>query len=211
MKEDVLPEGWEKMTLGELITIERGSSPRPIKSFLTTDDDGVNWVKIGDTSLESKYVTKTAEKITKEGAKKSKAVFAGDLILSNSMSLGRPYIMAIDGYIHDGWFVLRVPETASTDFLYYLLSSSDIQAQFTNLAVGGVVQNIRSELVKQAKFNLPPLPEQQYLSQKLTALLGEVAQTKQRLEAIPALLKQFRQSVLADAVSGRLTEAWRNT
>ena len=209
MKEDVLPEGWEKMTLGELITIERGSSPRPIKSFLTTDDDGVNWVKIGDTSLESKYVTKTAEKITKEGAKKSKAVFAGDLILSNSMSLGRPYIMAIDGYIHDGWFVLRVPETASTDFLYYLLSSSDIQAQFTNLAVGGVVQNIRSELVKQAKFNLPPLPEQQYLSQKLTALLGEVAQTKQRLEAIPALLKQFRQSVLADAVSGRLTEEWR--
>ena len=204
MKEDVLPEGWEKMTLGELITIERGSSPRPIKSFLTTDDDGVNWVKIGDTSLESKYVTKTAEKITKEGAKKSKAVFAGDLILSNSMSLGRPYIMTIDGYIHDGWFVLRVPETASTDFLYYLLSSSDIQAQFTNLAVGGVVQNIRSELVKQAKFNLPPLPEQQYLSQKLTALLDEVAQTKQRLEAIPALLKQFRQSVLADAVSGRL-------
>jgi type I restriction-modification system, S subunit len=209
MKEDVLPEGWEKMTLGELITIERGSSPRPIKSFLTTDDDGVNWVKIGDTSLESKYVTKTAEKITKEGAKKSKAVFAGDLILSNSMSLGRPYIMAIDGYIHDGWFVLRVPETASTDFLYYLLSSSDIQAQFTNLAVGGVVQNIRSELVKQAKFNLPPLPEQQYLSQKLTALLDEVAQTKQRLEAIPALLKQFRQSVLADAVSGRLTKEWR--
>ena len=204
MKEDVLPEGWEKMTLGELITIERGSSPRPIKSFLTTDDDGVNWVKIGDTSLESKYVTKTAEKINKEGAKKSKAVFAGDLILSNSMSLGRPYIMAIDGYIHDGWFVLRVPETASTDFLYYLLSSSDIQAQFTNLAVGGVVQNIRSELVKQAKFNLPPLPEQQYLSQKLTALLDEVVQTKQRLEAIPALLKQFRQSVLADAVSGRL-------
>lgn len=211
MKEDVLPEGWEKMTLGELITIERGSSPRPIKSFLTTDDDGVNWVKIGDTSLESKYVTKTAEKINKEGAKKSKAVFAGDLILSNSMSLGRPYIMAIDGYIHDGWFVLRVPETASTDFLYYLLSSSDIQAQFTNLAVGGVVQNIRSELVKQAKFNLPPLPEQQYLSQKLTALLDEVVQTKQRLEAIPALLKQFRQSVLADAVSGRLTEEWRNT
>ncbi|WP_109059538.1 restriction endonuclease subunit S [Aggregatibacter aphrophilus] len=209
MKEDVLLEGWEKMTLGKLITIERGSSPRPIKSFLTTDDDGVNWVKIGDTSLESKYVTKTAEKITKEGAKKSKAVFAGDLILSNSMSLGRPYIMAIDGYIHDGWFVLRVPETASTDFLYYLLSSSDIQAQFTNLAVGGVVQNIRSELVKQAKFNLPPLPEQQYLSQKLTALLDEVAQTKQRLEAIPALLKQFRQSVLADAVSGRLTEEWR--
>lgn len=204
MKEDVLPEGWEKMTLGELITIERGSSPRPIKSFLTTDDDGVNWVKIGDTSLESKYVTKTAEKITKEGAKKSKAVFAGDLILSNSMSLGRPYIMAIDGYIHDGWFVLRVPETASTDFLYYLLSSSDIQAQFTNLAVGGVVQNIRSELVKQAKFNLPPLPEQQYLSKTLTALLDEVAQTKQHLEAIPALLKQFRQSVLADAVSGRL-------
>ena len=62
---------------------------------------------------------------------------------------------------------------------------------------------------REIKFPLPPLSEQQYLSQKLTALLDEVAQTKQRLEAILALLKQFRQSVLADAVSGRLTEEWR--
>ena len=90
---------WELVKLENVCEIVRGASPRPIDKYITTDINGVNWIKIGDVSEGSKYVTQTAEKITLEGAEKSRAVKEGDFILSNSMSFGRPYIMKISGCI----------------------------------------------------------------------------------------------------------------
>lgn len=68
-KEDNLPQGWEVKALGEIFLIERGGSPRPIKEYLTTDSDGINWIKIGDTKNITKYITTTAQKIKPEGKK----------------------------------------------------------------------------------------------------------------------------------------------
>jgi type I restriction enzyme S subunit len=207
----VIPEGWAEQALGNTVIVERGSSPRPIKNFQTNSADGVNWIKIGDTEEGQKYVTSTKEKITPDGALKSRFVDVGDFILSNSMSFGRPYIMKIAGYIHDGWFALRLPSSINTDYFYYLLSSSYIKNQFDLLAVGGVVKNISGELVKKATLPIPPLAEQKVIADKLDELLAQVESTKARLDAIPAILKSFRQSVLAAAVSGKLTEEWRGT
>jgi type I restriction enzyme S subunit len=200
---------WTQGLLGELIVVERGSSPRPIVNYVTNSDDGVNWVKIGDTKEGQKYVKKTKEKITKEGALKSRYVAKGDFILSNSMSFGRPYIMDIEGYIHDGWFALRLPKQINTDFFYYLLSSTYIKDQINLLAVGGVVKNISGDLVKKVSLPLPPSAEQKVIADKLDTLLAQVETTKARLDRIPQILKTFRQSVLASAVSGKLTEEWR--
>ena len=114
-------EGWVDSTLDQVCIVERGSSPRPIKNFFTTALSGVNWIKIGDTKEGGKYVYSTAQRITPERAKQSRYVKEGDFILTNSMSLGRPYIMKTDGYIHDGWFVLRLGEGVDSEFFYYLL------------------------------------------------------------------------------------------
>ena len=117
------PNDWTETTLGKSVQIARGASPRPIEAFLTTSIDGVNWIKIGDAPKEGKYITHTAEKITVSGARKSVTVRAGDFILSNSMSFGRPYILAVDGCIHDGWLRLfDYNEQIDKEFLYYILS-----------------------------------------------------------------------------------------
>jgi type I restriction enzyme M protein len=122
---------WPLVKLRDICEIVRGGSPRPINDYLTDDPEGVNWIKIGDASPGSKFITQTAEKITREGAKKSRLVKPGDFILSNSMSFGRPYIMAIEGYIHDGWLLLR-EQTGhiNKDYLYYILGSDEVRAQF---------------------------------------------------------------------------------
>jgi type I restriction enzyme, S subunit len=138
---------WEDRALEQVCIVERGSSPRPIKNYFTTKPDGVNWIRIGDTEEGGKYVHSTAQKITPEGAKRSRFVKEGDFILTNSMSFGRPYIMKTSGYIHDGWFVLRLNNLMDTDYFYYLLSSSFVQAQFARLASGSVVKNISGDLV----------------------------------------------------------------
>ena len=127
---ELCPDGVEYKEFGEIAKIVRGASPRPIKNFITNDSTGVNWIKIGDVKPGDKYITNSAEKITEEGAKKSRAVKKGDFILSNSMSFGRPYILQIDGCIHDGWLAISdFNNSYITDFLYHLLNSNNCQKE----------------------------------------------------------------------------------
>ena len=100
MDERELPEGWEVKKLGDVLSIERGGSPRPISKYLTNAEDGINWIKIADATASDKYIYETKQKITKEGLQKTRMVNKGDFILSNSMSFGRPYIMKTKGCIH---------------------------------------------------------------------------------------------------------------
>ncbi len=179
-----MKDGWVKKTLGEVCVVERGSSPRPIERYLTDSSDGVNWVKIGDTKNVDKYIRSTKQKITREGAEKSRRVDPGDFILSNSMSFGKPYVMATSGYVHDGWFILRLLESIDVDFFHYLLSSDFVQAQFISLAAGSVVKNISKDLVKRAVFPIPPLPEQK----QIVAILDEA------FEGIDRAIACFRKS-----------------
>jgi len=185
-KEEVpfsLPSNWKWVRLGELMIIERGGSPRPIKSFITDDEDGVNWIKIGDTKGDNKYISSTKEKITKEGISRSREVKEGDFVLSNSMSFGRPYIMKTNGCIHDGWLLLRpLSEDIDKDFLYSLLSSSLVQAQFKEKAAGAVVQNLNIELVRPTLIPLPPVGEQRRIVSKVDELMVMVQKLREIMD-----------------------------
>jgi type I restriction enzyme M protein len=152
---------WPLVSIGELCVVKRGASPRPIQDFITDAPDGVNWIKIGDAELGSKYITATKQRITPEGAAKSRRVKPGDLLLSNSMSYGRPYVMATDGCIHDGWLLLRDhSDRLDQDFFYHMLGSQLVFEQFRRAATGGVVNNLNSEIVRGVKIPLPPLEVQ---------------------------------------------------
>ena len=179
---------WKRTIFKNVITLQRGSSPRPIIEYVTTSDDGVNWIKIGDMPHFGRIVTSTEEKITKEGAKKSRQVNKGDLILSNSMSYGLPYIMGIDGYFHDGWFVLKNFEnTFDKDYLCNLLISSAIQNQYKRLAAGGVVQNISSDLVNSVSVSIPTMMEQKKISSLLNLIDERIATQNKIIEDLKKL------------------------
>lgn len=145
-------------SIAEVANICRGASPRPISDYLTEDVNGVNWIKIGDISIDDIYVTHTAEKITKEGAKKSRYVTLGDFILSNSMSFGRPYILGIEGCVHDGWLIISdYQESLNTLFFYYELRANQVQSQFNALANGTTVENLNTDLVKGVNIIVPSI------------------------------------------------------
>lgn len=179
-----IPDSWEWCKLGTVNEIARGGSPRPIKDYLTNDANGVNWIKIGDTTKDGKYINSVKERIRPEGVKKSRLVHKGDFLLTNSMSFGRPYILNVDGCIHDGWLVISpIGEAYTSDFLYYLLSSSFAFEQFTNVASGGVVTNLNSDKVADTKFPLPPLAEQQRIVAKIEELFSVLDSIQNALEA----------------------------
>lgn len=147
--------------IGDIANICRGASPRPISKYVTNENDGVNWIKIGDVSEKDIYITHTSEKITKDGAKKSRAVEPGDFILSNSMSFGRPYLVGINGCVHDGWLIISgYQEYLDPLFFYYELRSDLVQRQFNGSANGSCVKNLNSDLVKKVKIYVPPKEQQ---------------------------------------------------
>ena len=157
---EILLEGTPQNFAG-LVTIQRGGSPRPIDDYITDDADGIHWIKIGDVSADSLYITKTKERIKPYGAKKSRKVKPGDLILSNSMSFGRPYIMKIDGCIHDGWLLIRDEQGLfDKKFLCYYLASDNVISQYRRFAAGSCVSNLNSDLVGNLQIVLPSLKQQ---------------------------------------------------
>ena len=190
-----LPKGWETKKLVDVCIVERGSSPRPIEKYQTDSSEGVNWIKIGDTKNVDKYIYTTREKITKEGAQKSRYVKEGDFILSNSMSFGKPFIMKTDGYIHDGWFALRLHNFIDTEYFYHLLSSPLVNDQFHKLASGSVVKNISGDLVKKVILPIPPLQEQQrivaILDEAFSAIDKAKANTEQNLKNAKELYDSY--------------------
>lgn len=191
---------WEKVKIGEICDVSRGASPRPINNYIASEENGINWIKIGDVKEGDKYITSTKEKITIEGAKKSKYVQEGDFILSNSMSFGRPYIMKTSGCIHDGWLLLK-PKTECLylkDYLYYILSSPIVYKQFSQHATGGVVNNLNSNIVSNTDIPLPPIEEQK-------DIVAKIEQEEQYVDACKKLIEINQQKI-----TNKINSIWNN-
>lgn len=201
-------EGWTYKRLGDICTIERGGSPRPIDAFITTEDNGLNWIKIGDAVEGSKYISSTKEKIKPEGLKKTRLVHKGDFILSNSMSFGKPYILNIDGCIHDGWLVIHDEnDTFDKSFLYYLLGSPNMYKEFKRLAVGGVVNNLNSKVVRDVIVPVPPLQEQERIVAELDLLTEIIDKQKQQLKELDNLAQSIFYDMFGNPVQNE--KGWK--
>lgn len=192
---------WPEVKLGEIFDIARGGSPRPIDKYITEEDDGINWVSIKDATGSSKYITKTAKKIRKEGLSKSRLVKPGDFLLTNSMSFGRPYIMRTTGAIHDGWLVFSEGVSVNPDYFYHLLGTDLMYRKFSALAAGAVVKNLNINLVKSVKIPLPPLEEQQ----RIAAILDKADALRQKRRQAIAKLDELLQAVFLDMFGDPVT------
>lgn len=180
---------WEMEMLGEVCVIERGGSPRPISAYITESEEGLNWIKIGDTIDGCMYIYSTKEKIKEEGLNKTRYVHEGDLILSNSMSFGHPYILKTSGCIHDGWLVIRdKKEVFNTIYLYYTLASKSMYYQFERMAVGGVVNNLNSKMVSKVHVTIPPLSLQNTFAYKIEQIERQKASVQKTISDLETLL-----------------------
>ena len=196
-----IPEDWEVNRLGDYVSIVRGGSPRPIQDYLTTNSDGINWIKIGDVKPEDKYIVATEEKIISEGKSRSREVHKGDFILSNSMSFGRPYILQIDGCIHDGWLAIQnYQETFDSDFLYYLLGSDEIYKQYIEMAAGSSVQNLNKQKVRNLIIPILDKEEQNSIAKILSDMDNEIDLLNTKLEKYRNLKTAMMQQLLTGKI-----------
>ena len=207
---------WEQRKFSELVQIERGGSPRPIDDFITDAPNGLNWVKIGDAPTQGNYITKTAEKIRPEGLPKTREVHPGDLILSNSMSFGKPYIMGIDGCIHDGWLLIRnTYGVFDLTFLCHLLGTPQMLSQYRSLAAGSTVNNLNKELVGNIYVTIPSITEQRVLGAYLEQLDNLITLHQRKYDKLTNVKKSMLEKMFPQNGSNvpeirfkGFTEAW---
>lgn len=196
----VIPTDWGVARFGDLCSVMRGGSPRPIQDYITDSPDGINWIKIGDVGAGAKYIESTAEKITAAGLSRSRFVRVGDFLLSNSMSFGRPYILRTDGGIHDGWLVIQdYQSTFHTEFLYYYLSGRPVLAQYMRLAAGSSVLNLNKDLVSNVSVAVPSQPEQRAIAEALS----DIDALLTGLDRLIAKKRDLKQAAMQQLLTGQ--------
>ncbi len=147
------PSNWQRVRLGDIAEIKRGASPRPIENpkwFCANSN--VGWVRISDISKNSRFLYKTAQKLSKKGIEKSRFIKQNSLIMSMCATIGKPIITKIDTCIHDGFVVFENPKI-DLNYLYYFLCY--IEKEWLESGQQGSQVNLNVDLIKNKEVFYP--------------------------------------------------------
>src|SRR5690554_715151 len=206
MTDSAISPQWLTVQLEDVILrIVGGGTPSKSKPEYYQGE--IPWMSVKD--MNKHVLQDTADHISQAAVDNSSTnvIPAGTPIVATRMSLGKIVVADLDSAINKDLKALFLPAEVHRDYLIYWYRS--VARKIEQMGTGTTVKGIRLEALKGLDFALPPLAEQKVIADKLDTLLAQVENTKARLERIPQILKRFRQSVLAAAVSGRLTEEWR--
>jgi type I restriction enzyme S subunit len=207
MTNDELPKGWISCSLGEVVEYGKTEKAEP------SEFSDKSWI------LELEDIEKDTSRLLSRitfSQRKSKSTknrfLLGDVLYGKL----RPYLNKIiiadePGYCTTEIIPLRSNGTLENRYLFYWLKHPTFLSYVTDVSHGLNMPRLGTDAGKAAPFVLAPLAEQKRIADKLELVLGRVDACRARLDRVPALLKRFRQSVLAAATSGKLTEEWRMT
>jgi type I restriction enzyme S subunit len=211
----VVPDGWVAKTLGDLSKVKRGASPRPIQDTKWWGGK-VGWTRISDVTSSVKYLTKTRDRLSDEGVKKSVQIPKGEVILSICATIGRPIIVKTDVCIHDGfvWFD-GLQSDIDREFYYYFLSSKE--QTLASSRQTGTQGNLNTDIVSRLPICLPPLPEQKKIASILTSVDDVIENTQKQINKLQDLKKATMNELLTkgightefkDSELGRIPKSW---
>lgn len=205
--EKQLPENWVECSLGDILSLKNGYA------FKSNDfiDDGIPVIRISNIQDGKIELDKTV-KVKKELIKQDFIVENGDILIAMSGATTGKYGIYNENIItlqnqRVGNLKPHSIEYLNKSYIYYLLGS--LKKEIEERAYGGAQPNISPKLIESIPIDLPPLPEQHRIVAKLDTLFAQLETIKTSMANIPLLLKDFRQQVLTQAVTGKLTEEWR--
>lgn len=211
--ENKLPNNWVETLLSDAVffqegpglrTLQMGTNGMPFLNIRTfNDDETLDKSKCKFVKLEE-FKNKYEHFLLNEG----------DIVVSSSGTLGKAIVIRKEDLpVMLNTSVIRFralsEELMTQKFLKYFLKTDYFYKQIQAQKTGMAIDNFGPSHLLQMQIVIPPLAEQHRIVAKLDAIMQKLERNRQRLDKIPKLLKRFRQSVLAAAVSGKLTEEWR--
>lgn len=178
-------EGWEMRILSDLSEVVCGSSPHSMSNFITTEANGLHWLKVSDIHTDTKYITRTAEKIHPQAVAKTRLVNPGDLVLSSIANIGQPYILQSKVCISDNWIAItNITKKTDSAFLYYSISAPGSQNHLTGSVVGTTLLRLNVVGIKALPVSLPSISEQQKIVACLSSLDEFIAAQARKIEVL---------------------------
>ncbi|EFP4583678.1 restriction endonuclease subunit S [Salmonella enterica] len=202
-----LPAEWILTSLDDvLLSIIGGGTPS--KSNLNFYLGDIPWMSVKD--MNQIVLEDTIDHISIDAVKNSSTniIPAGTPIIATRMGLGKIVVANFDSAINQDLKALFLTKGIEREFFIGWYRS--ISKHIESLGTGTTVKGIRLEVLKALQFPLAPLAEQKVIAHKINIMLAQVEKAKKCLEYIPEMLKSFRHSILAAAVTGKLTEDWRS-
>nr|WRE11822.1 restriction endonuclease subunit S [Helicobacter pylori] len=203
------PSNWQRVRLGDIAEIKRGASPRPIENpkwFCTNSN--VGWVRISDISKNSRFLYKTAQKLSKKGIEKSRFIKQNSLIMSMCATIGKPIITKIDTCIHDGFVVFENPKI-DLNYLYYFLCY--IEKEWLESGQQGSQVNLNVDLIKNKEVFCPKDLNEQIA---IANILSDVDRYLYSLDALILKKESVKKALSFELLSQRkrlkgFNQAWQ--
>lgn len=198
MSEEKLPKGWKRLKLGEVLTINMGQSP-PSSSY-NEIGEGLPFFQ-GKTEFGKIYPS-----VKKYTTDPKKVAEENSVLLSVRAPVGPTNLAPFKCCIGRGLASIS-SRTIPFKYIFYFFRNNE--RELSQQGTGTTFSAINKSLIYDLDFPVPPLPEQQRIVSHLDAIFGHLDVLKEKLDRIPVLLKNFRQQVLTQAVTGELTREWR--
>ncbi len=194
-----MPLDWKRTTVGNVVSVTRGASPRPIQEFMC--EVGMPWVKIADASASfSKYLFETAECIIEDGVSKSRLVKPKTLIVSNSASPGLPMLMEIEACVHDGWLIIDQYKGVSQEFMYYFFVNE--RQRIVLQSNGSVFNNLKTDIVKEQQIVIPDEKTMDSVTEKFKAVNRVILNNAKEVEFLKNIRKNLLGTIMCKEAKG---------
>jgi type I restriction enzyme, S subunit len=209
------PEGWAVATISDITEyLSRGKQPKYVShsSLPVINQRAIRWF-----GLQNEYL-KYVDPAQFDQWEPERFIRSGDILWNSTGTgtLGRACLVThrdLDSpKVVDSHVTIVRPYQAAIDprFLFAWIQSSEVQENIASLATGATNQiELSRATIASIRIPIAPLNEQKRIADKLDALLARVNACRDRLDRVSLILDRFRQSVLAAAISGEITEDWR--
>jgi type I restriction enzyme S subunit len=200
-----LPDSWSMSTVGAVAKCITGNTPP--KNDPEYYGDFMPFVK--PTQLLDGAVSDAPEKLSEKGAKVARVLEPNSVLVSCIGNLGKTAIngrkVAFNQQINAAVF----NEGVEPKYGFYFFQSSSARRQLENLSSATTIAIVNKSKFQSVKIPIAPLPEQRRIVARIEELFSRLDAGVAALRQAKAQLKRYRQSVLAAAVTGQLTQAWR--
>ncbi|EME8089713.1 restriction endonuclease subunit S [Enterococcus faecium] len=186
-------EDWEQRKLGELATIVRGASPRPIQDpkWFDTESD-VGWLRIADVTEQDGRIYYLEQHISKLGQEKTRVLVEPHLLLSIAATVGKPVVNYVKTGVHDG-FLIFLNAIFDREFMFQWLEM--FRPKWQKYGQPGSQVNLNSELVRNQEILIPNNEEQQKIGSFFKQLDDTIALHQRELDVLKETKKGFLQKM----------------
>ena len=205
-----IPETWASCEIGEIADVIGGATP-PSKDITNFDESGgISWITPADLSgYKAMYISRGARNLSEKGFATCSATMlpSGAVLFSSRAPVGYVAIAANPMCTNQGFKSFVLADGIDSRFVYFYLRF--IKPLAEERATGTTFKELSGAAAARLPLTVAPTNEQKRIADTIDAALARVDACRERLNRVPAILKRFRQAVLAAATSGQLTEEWR--